>query len=875
MHHLKSLSSLLLFFIFLNVTNTLASNSSDIIELNSETEALKLINMPHSGGFVPTLYRVKVSDINFDGFPDFRIELWNRTIESPIELPHATDFTSDTIPIHSDRSSTVDALDELIQSRALGNQPELSQRLPDGTTDSQSNNRSYVLELASLSKSQYSLTTLSDASPDPCSNNRCILSTTSTWRNIFSRIYWADINGDKQTDLLIHPFDLSRIERSPDLLNRPLEDVSTDVEYPSTPDEIDYFTSPLPSIAIVSGQFKYDTHARYGYAKSPPSVTDVLHDERFGKPLNSFKYVKLVDANNDGRADLWASDNANYTPKLVGIADSNGVFTMLNSTSSHHPSENPDCTIPINVPENANGYYTNNDCNKVFVLPPTKGKTALTQLNTTPNISMCAQVKTIIDEQNTAIETISALNQQLIDLVLAMNSGDTYNELKASHTSAFEELNYIKEPAKTQATTLLKNAKTLLDMAEVDYEIGVISEDELNHYKAAHLIAIANLEQATYEYLVAVEYESITEQALIEYVASNIEMQSQVTKLINDLINLNEMRRQLVNETLSMSGGIMQFSFTSEWSKSVSNYAATNVQPMGLSFQKLPLTSARIISGLSEQSAKLNGILWTKLIDIKNEENFRGDDLYGPAAPAIHLTNVLTHFFDEQIPTLSQDTYHAESGLNLFALCPHFPDGETGNSDSLQQIPALLALNLKQNFQVVSNAGYRVTFNLGHLAAEIFNYLQQIDDPKGSFLRGLLKHSETLKLKHPYLHQSVTVSYPELESYINSLQDTDWFNVRFIDNGVLLSDQENVRTSIKERLIRRVLSNISYQSNRVPLSCDLNNQKICVKPQYVLLSLLRLQSFIEKNSRWQFSERTQFHFKDKTTYTDYRPATYF
>ncbi|VUD69105.1 hypothetical protein TDB9533_04471 [Thalassocella blandensis] len=658
----------------------------------------------------------------------------------------------------------------------------------------------------------------------------------SGWTALPGKVIWGDINGDFITDILVFT------EQQNNIWNK---------VFPS-------FTLKLEE--------KY-AQTKYGpilTSRTPKIVQkftkDVLMDH-----LSNFASVRLKDLNDDGRAELFAKQFSYQGGQMAfATPDASGVFHYI-STQMGDPSASntSDCGVKINGLVYGTDYYTNDTCDRLYFLPPVSGEVAAEQIHLRDSIAMCPQVHSTIAEEHKANNEIASLTEQLFSLVTQQFATAEYQQLLATRNLAEDKLAQLAYLVAI-AENKLQYAQSILTQLEDDYSLGLVSEKELEMAEAAVTDAEASRDQASYEHALGVSVYETADGKLETYVQNKANEHNAITQALDELYALNVERRLLVKEIYSLYGGELVYNMRSNWSAHIANVRQKNKNVEVTDWLKMPITSGRVISSLPNNVSEKTGILWTRMLDMENQDVYHSDGRYGPFRD-VNVQNVeVRPILDEQISFPGRDTYRGEMGLSLAALCEHYPNGYAATMpEEIRHLPKSLNINLRHNYQYKTESGVRIVYNLGVVAKQIFARFYRQTMPNEHYRDAFYLHHFYHRLPSHRFSGNFHVDKDEIARFIYGLNESAWFGIKFVDPNISLANQEAIRESVKKQLIDNIFTAVTLEYANI-------HQRKHDIASAILLNSAQLERFVQKNSQWITVDADRDVYITGSRYTNYQ-----
>ncbi len=656
----------------------------------------------------------------------------------------------------------------------------------------------------------------------------------SSWKKMNAEVIWGDFNGDFITDILFYP------KR----------------------------TSGVP-LALMPTGYTIRLEENYALTKYGPVLESrrPIIIQRIGPdilkyPLYDLAMVRLKDLNNDGRDELIGKTFSNAgRATLYATPNSKGILSNSSMPIGDvGPSNTNDCGINLNL-DYSSDYFTNDVCDTVFVLPPVKGVTKTRFFSASSNLNMCRNIKGILSDEQKANQQIASLTQELFNLVERQLQTPTYLKLHKIKEMLEDEVDYL-ELQVTNAENALEYAKDTMGEIELDFFDGFASQLELDAAELNVNNAENMLERLNYDYSMRVSGLEIADENLNIYVDSIAEQQNSITAAIDNLYFINEKRRKVVAEISKLYGGRLGFSMDTNWTGIINYYAYQNRNANVRRWEKMPLTSGRIISGLPASASEHNGIMWTRLLGMENQ-NILGGDYYGilamPGVQNISATPIL----EEEIRYPGEDVYYGEMALSLGALCEFFPNGKSAIiPPEVNALPQSLSLSMRGNYQLKTDQGIRVAYNLGYAARRIYSHLIKNSSPVFHHRYSFYRYHFVRGLPVEHYSGRYLVDKKKIFNIIRELNESEWFTIRFADSKTSLANQEKIRASVKNQLIDMVFSSIALEHSRF-------RGKKQNLASTVLIDVSQLYAFIKYNSIWTRADAARNVYINESRYTQY------
>jgi len=804
-----------------------AVNAYSISTVGEKSTALSLIEYGDSLDFDAVDYRLYQNDINMDGVSDFKLELTLKSNYVGVVNPE----------------TPLDYL-VLVQSRIVPGIPIAGQQLNDtiGTNVVTTPSTTTYLVCSELSYlGGYTFFLYVDGSPLPemCvpqlqTLTTAVIDATNNWQEVEVKTYRADVDGDTRSELLVTFLD-------------------------SWPGKF--------AGGIVIGSMPGSS--------IPIGVMSLLPEQLFSRPMTHLRQLEMKDVNGDGRDDIKALIDLNNGPVYeYALASPRGDFfqsyrELPDNMDTAGPSIEANCRHKIVSPKNANGYYFNDACTTVYVLPPEQGYARIVDVYDTGALSQCEEVGLRIKEDANFTDKIAQLSEELV--VLANNSlnDDIRDRFEFDIEYFQKDLTTRLEPDYLNKTAELEYLSAVIlaeeEMLLFCFDDCAVQEAVIRDLRENHEIQVRQLDELHFEMLYAIDRIQGYQNELQGYLQSKIERESALNQKISTIADLQAIRREKYRELINSEGGIAGAVFESPWRELVADFAWQNAYTK-IKFLPMPVVSTRFVTESPRyDKIGIQQVLWSET---------EGSLPYGVNALSDLQALTETVAGMNAGVKIVDPEYHAKLALTLGALCPHYPRGYTSSLPStIDSIAMSISPILQIDYRLKHEQNYKVAFNLGILSKKVMEYLKQVGgdgfNGANSLSKGLVRQDE----KYFQFHHGdrTIVDGDELLSFVLSLNESDWFEIRFgYSNGnISLSEQETIRQGVKFNIIRRLFDIFSVEYNEDSVGCEWVLGIDCQVREYAIIDTKKLMELRNYGDQWQILVSTENAFITRTSYQSY------
>lgn len=790
------------------------------------SKALSIISQASNTDYQSAYYTVEYMDLNRDGLHDFKVtvSLKNRypLISKPDLYPNNLLTLMQQRTVVGVPSSYNTALTKMIAPSAY-----LSQKFQ------------YVICSDYRKSTGFSIYNQSDyESTRACAQNAFPLSSslttnTQSWKAIQTKISHGDSNGDGDADVYL-------------IFNQ---------RWPSKR-TAGFVLSVSPETSV------------------PFKILSAIPETLFSRPMSRLHNYKIRDTNNDGRDDIIAMvDYVDYPIFEYAIANYNGAYTNSSRTppySSRYapPAEDTDCHFKITQPADSNGYYANESCTRIYVLPPEFGVARVADFSPSRNIQQCDEIGQLIREDAEYSEKIKRLGDELINIASRRLNDQVHDSLAEQIKTRKERLEFSVEPEKANVEYEIENVMEIIsayeEMLLFCFDDCSEEQSEINTLNSQLSRLTAQLDQLEYNItIISAEIEDL-ELQLSEHIESILAQESDIQQRIERITTMQETRRQHYSNIIQQEGASVVSEFDTRWREAIYNFRMLN-RRIPVDFVPMPVTSEELITASPREAKRGNTQVLSSSI-INNAGTIESS-----------LENRINReiFQSEYNSVTPPDTYRIKMQLTLGAVCPLFSDSSyTSTPKDVDSIALSIAPTLKLDYQLKQRDRIRYTVNLGALSNELIRFLRTdrstlINNRRG-LIKGLVKHNAMYHEFHRKNH--VLIDGDELLSFIKNLDESRWFSIRFnnLDTPLSFEKQESMRKEIKLRLIRQLISTITREHSRYGRNCVFRFARECNEREYMLINISEIYNIARNQNFWRVASEGNTSYKTRTVYQSYK-----
>lgn len=789
-----------------------------MVEVSNKEYTVDMLEISDQIDFGSAKYEIRYADINQDGITDFSLTIG----------------LSDSFPNIDNPISPLNFLflvgDRTVPGIPLASTSILSDMLYPG--DQRKDVFHYVMCSNAKTMVEHSVFLLDeqDILPSICRPPGVlpILSYQPlTWKPLETNTYIGDSNGDGRKDLYITFLDYWN--------NKPAGGVVVGV---------------VPERAI------------------PIEVISMIPEKLFSRPMSYLHNIHIADVNGDNLSDIIAlvdfRDSPIYEYALAkpGGVYVNSVTDLPFSLRADAPNESADCRYRVTQPADANGYYFNDACNAIFVLPPERGLTRVRDIDIGNSLNQCEEVGRFIKQDASYSKTIERLSDELVEIALQKLNDTYFDNLsdridllqqRIDGTLAVDKTNVSAEIEQLQEMLTLYQEMLLFcfdNCSNENAQIVYVQDriDSLNRYR----------DQLDYEILnIITEIQSL-EAELTRYADAILQKEAGIHFRIEEITALQERRQALYRNLINEEGGVVIAQFDTQWYDHIREFKALNPH-IRVPFVPVPIMQSELISETPrEYKLGIKQMLWSSF-----EDN----------APPLEIDTGIEDALNQDsfVGRLPLAGYEAKIGVSLGALCPHFMR-EDGLSypRNLNAIALAIAPTLKFDYQVRQESVLRYSINVGALSKRLLQFIRSTGLPYETNFSSLTKGLVTRRAKHYQFHAKsrFLIDGHELESFVVNLDEKDWFSVRFNspDKIMSLEQQETLRREIKRSAIKQVFKSFAQEYDYSDQHCVSVFSRECREREYVIINIRMLTDLALSKDYWKIVEENGYHYKTRTVY---------
>jgi hypothetical protein len=442
--------------------------------------------------------------------------------------------------------------------------------------------------------------------------------------------------------------------------------------------------------------------------------------------------------------------------------------------------------------------YPSEDCQQLFVLPPSTGKAVVSAVSPRQNLDFCPAVKKVgqtaastlnsaaivADKIEQMIKDYDPLSDEIDDLAEELNEASRQRDIAKDE---FERL----DAEKADLVANVATAKSDLDMCKLlssctnEQELYEAAVTELRTFltgeyvpgQKAYSVAKANYTSAFNAY----------SSATTDYA----EALEPLFGLVDKLISLNTTVTTLYNQYVRLSGFTAALTYSTGWANAISSFQSANP---GRTVSKMPIKRPRLAAsavGLQGFDTDTPAIIALAIPGVVSGQAY---DMMALPSGDEQITS-LTAPFDPsvQYDGAFGDSVGAQVNVSLMGACPFYPNGLNGGLvGDINDLTAEVAMNAFYEYDLQVRRGYTASYNMSQWLSRVEKVVK-----KGGFF-----------------------SSKTLHEVVEDSNSSDWFSITFnaSSSGFTYTpaEQERIKLEVKAQLQERALMLLALQMNLMP-----------------------------------------------------------
>jgi len=474
-----------------------------------------------------------------------------------------------------------------------------------------------------------------------------------------------------------------------------------------------------------------------------------------------------------------------------------GMFVAGGAAAA--PSLETRCTIRNPTSGVVSSAFSSENCNELYVLPPSVGKASVSAVSPRANLDFCPAVKQVGVIAVSTLTSAATLADKIAKMLADFDPlSDELDALAAELADALVARDIAKgnldllEEQKTDLTTDLATAKSDLDLCR-------LLNPDCTAEQAAYAAAVAALRSfLTTQYIpgkqayiaAKAEYDA----SFREYTSKTADLAEALTPLFDlqdKLFNLNTTVTQLYNQYVRLSGFVASLTYSTGWAQAVAAFAAVNPSK---SVVRIPIKKPRISAsaiGMQGFSTDTPAILAFAIPGVVSGQTI---DLMAQPTGTEEFPS-LTSELDPNVQynDVFGDSVGAQINVSLMGACPFYPNGLSGGLvGDINDLTAEVALNAFYTYDLQVRRGYQATYNMSEWVSRVEKVVK-----KGGFF-----------------------SSSTLRTVVEDANSSDWFSITFNASvsgfSYTQAEQDRITKEVKGQLQERALLLLARQANLLP-----------------------------------------------------------
>jgi hypothetical protein len=456
----------------------------------------------------------------------------------------------------------------------------------------------------------------------------------------------------------------------------------------------------------------------------------------------------------------------------------------------------------INIPGNVNAVaYPSEDCQQLFVLPPSTGKAAVTAVSPRQNLDFCPAVKKVGETATSTINSAAIVADRIEQMIEDYDPlSDEIDELAEDLREASRQRDIAKDEFERLEAVKADHLEAV-GTAKGDLDVCVALGNTCTAEQAAYNAAVAELRTfLTTEYVPGQRAYSVAKanftSAFSAYSSATSDYAEALTPLfglMDKLISLNTTVTGLYNQYVRLSGFTAALTYSTGWANAIARFQSAN---SGKTVSKMPIKRPKLAAsavGLQGFETDTPAIISLAIPGVVSGQAY---DMMALPSGGEKITS-LTAPFDPsvQYDNAFGDSVGANVNVSLMGACPFYPNGLNGGIvGDINDLTAEVSMNAFYEYDLQVRRGYTASYNMSQWLSRVEKVVK-----KGGFF-----------------------SSKTLHEVVEDSNSSDWFSITFnaSSSGFTYTpaEQDRIKLEVKAQLQERALMLLAIQMNLMPSS---------------------------------------------------------